>query len=282
MSRRSHHFLRGTSVPSSEIFTQVPVEQRRPDSINPGSSRQPDLSRLGYINPNIPTPSSPARSGSPTFLFQQVVRPDLGPQFAPPRPSSADTVIIAAPDDAISETSSSGGSLSIQEHAAPVRLSSSAASSYDEIFIEFSDTESTISVEELIIVNGQRLLHRRQGPCYTLTEDEMTEFIGSVPSNLGFSSQTPCAFSSTASSASTSNLVPGDVDTLLSDAAIIFLQNGALTSKTRVQAECLNAIQKIHPRSLRGFINRTRRIGLEEFMFKIALNKLTRRVMNNK
>ena len=230
MSRRSHHFLRGTSVPSSEIFTQVPVEQRRPDSINPGSSRQPDLSRLGYINPNIPTPSSPARSGSPTFLFQQVVRPDLGPQFAPPRPSSADTVIIAAPDDAISETSSSGGSLSIQEHAAPVRLSSSRAPSYDEIFIEFSDTESTISVEELIIVNGQRLLHRRQGPCYNLTEDEMTEFIGSVvPSKPGFSSQTPRAFSSTASFTSTSDLVPGEVDILLSDAAKIFLKNGALT-----------------------------------------------------
>ena len=134
MSRRSRHFLRGTSVPSSEIFTQVPVEQRRPDSINPGPSRQPDLSRLGYISPNIPTPSSaassPARSDSPTFLFQQAVRPDFGPQFAAPRPSSADTVIIAAPDDAISETNSSGGSLSIQEHAAPVRLSSSRAPSY--------------------------------------------------------------------------------------------------------------------------------------------------------
>ena len=239
MSRRSRHFLRGTSVPSSEIFTQVPVEQRRPDSINPGSSRQPDLSRLGYISPNIPTPSSPARSGSPTFLFQQVVRPDLGPQFAPPRPSSADTVIIAAPDDAISETSSSGGSLSIQEHAAPVHLSSSRAPSYDEIFIEFSDTESTISVEELIIVNGQRLLHRRQGPCYNLTEDEMTEFIGS---------RTPRAFSSTASA-------PDEVDILLTDAANIFLKNGALTAKTRVEAACLYAIQNIHPRLLRDFIN---------------------------
>ena len=235
MSGRSHHFLRG-----SPLHT---VEQRQP--------RQPDLSRSGYspqpINTNEPIPSSPARSDSPTFLFEEVVGPNLGPQLSPPRPSSADTaedtVIIATPDDAISQTSSSGSSLSLQDLEAP------------------SDTE------DLVIVNGER-----QGPSALTDEeaDEMAKFITSVPTRFRNASPSSCP------------LVSDAVVTLLNDAMIIFLKNGAFKPETREEAETLNGIKKVHSRSLRSYLTfAKKRDTFEEIPFKIALNELTRRAMTN-
>ena len=152
-------------------------------------------------------------------------------------------MIIATPDDAISQTSSSGSSLSLQDLEAP------------------SDTE------DLVIVNGER-----QGPSALTDEeaDEMAKFISSVPTRFRNASPSSCP------------LVSDAVVTLLNDAMIIFLKNGAFKPETREEAETLNGIKKVHSRSLRSYLTfAKKRDTFEEIPFKIALNELTRRAMTN-